>query len=80
LITRESAAPKPDPAGIHQLLSLWSAAPNDAVMIGDYDHDLTAGRRAGTHTVYVDPLKTGHWSDAADMTIQTLDELYRLRD
>jgi HAD superfamily hydrolase (TIGR01509 family) len=79
LITRESAPPKPDPAGIHQLLNLWSATPADAVMIGDYDHDLTAGRRAGTHTIYVDPTDSGIWSEGADLTIKTLSELCRFR-
>lgn len=79
VIARECAPPKPDPAGIRQLLTLWAASPADAVMVGDYDHDLRAGRSAGTHTVYVDPQNARTWSDGADLTVTHLDELTALR-
>ena len=48
IVGRETAAPKPDPGGIHHLLDAWRAAPEQAVMVGDYRYDLLAGRAVGT--------------------------------
>ncbi|MCH7923094.1 MAG: HAD-IA family hydrolase [Nitrospinae bacterium] len=44
---------KPHPEGILQVLQGWGAEPTRAVMVGDSDHDILAGKAAGTVTVAV---------------------------
>ncbi|WP_110185972.1 HAD family hydrolase [Pokkaliibacter plantistimulans] len=72
ILAREDAAAKPDPAGIHKLLSFWQASTSTAVMVGDFHYDLSAGRAAGVATLLVGreslwPALTDHhyvdWSD-----------------
>lgn len=75
LLSRECMAPKPAPDGIHYLLKSWQATIDDANMIGDSIHDLTAGRNANAATVYYDP--SGHFPHAshADLCVRHLSEL-----
>jgi HAD superfamily hydrolase (TIGR01509 family) len=75
LISRHCAPPKPDPAGIQRLLSLWGAQAGDAVMVGDHLFDLDTGRAAGTAVVYVDHTAEFPYRERADLCIRTLDEL-----
>ncbi len=77
VLGRESAAPKPNPEGIHKLLNYWKTPPQSVVMVGDYLFDLQAGRQAGTATVYVDIDGDDLWTPQADLRVQTLDELLR---
>lgn len=44
---------KPHPEGILQALHGWGVEPTRAVMVGDSDHDILAGKAAGTVTVAV---------------------------
>lgn len=75
LISRNCAAPKPDPAGIHLLLNHWQAAPDKAVMLGDHLFDLTTGRAAGTATIHIDRSGEFPHQQQADLSVQELDEL-----
>lgn len=77
LLSRDCAAPKPAPDGIHKLLNGWSASTNDAVMVGDYIHDLDAGINAGTATVYIDTSGKFPFKNSADVCIQQLTELIK---
>ena len=72
VLGRKEAAPKPDPAGIHQLLAEWGAEPSEAVMVGDYLFDLQAGRAAGTATVHVARPDGKTWPKFTDITVTTL--------
>lgn len=45
--------PKPDPEGIIQALSFFKIQPHEALMIGDADSDIEAGKRAGVKTVAI---------------------------
>jgi HAD superfamily hydrolase (TIGR01509 family) len=78
VVGREAAAPKPDPGGIHHLLDAWRAAPQQAVMVGDYRYDLLAGRAAGTATVYVDTRGAFPFAEHADVSVQSLAALTAL--
>ena len=75
LISRDCAAPKPHPAGIERLLAQWQAAPQQAVMVGDFVYDLQAGRAAGTSTLYIDPSAAFSDREYADWCVQSLAEL-----
>ncbi len=51
LITREDAAPKPDPAGILLACQRWGLKPEAVGMVGDFHYDIDAGRNAGCRTI-----------------------------
>lgn len=76
LLSRECATPKPAPDGILKLLTQWRAEAGNAVMVGDYLHDLASGRAAGTHTLYVDQSGRFEFKSLADVCIQNLPELF----
>jgi HAD superfamily hydrolase (TIGR01509 family) len=78
VLGRSEAPPKPDPAGIHRLLSEWGAAPSEAVMVGDYLFDLQAGRSAGTTTVHVGRPDGKAWLEYTDYSVTTMDEMLEL--
>jgi len=75
VLGRDEARPKPAPDGIEYLLNRWEAAPEETVMVGDYVHDLRAGRAAGTATVYIDRKGEGRWNQWADVVVRGLDAL-----
>jgi len=75
IIGRETCPPKPDAAGIHQLLSRWQADSANAVMVGDYHFDLDAGRNAHVTTVHFSPAGEFLWPDKTDIAIRSLAEL-----
>ncbi len=75
VLGRESVAPKPAPAGILDLLRIWGAEPEDALVVGDFRFDLLAGRAAGVETVYLDPSGTFPWAEFADRCVRSLSEL-----
>jgi len=72
VLGRREAPPKPDPAGIHLLLSGWKAEPSEAVMVGDYLFDLQAGRTAGTATVHVWRPDGKTWPQFTDISVTSL--------
>lgn len=55
VLGRNCAAPKPEPDGVRLLLARFGASPDQAVMVGDAEHDVVAGERAGTSMVRVAP-------------------------
>ena len=75
ILGRAEVSPKPDPAGIHHLLSRWGADPGEAVMVGDYLFDLQAGRAAGTTTVHVGRPDDKAWPEFTDLAVGSLKEL-----
>ncbi len=78
IVGRESSAPKPKPDGIHTLLAHWRRNAASAVIVGDYQYDLVAGRRAGVSCVYFDPEGSRKWESQADLRIEHLSELTEL--
>lgn len=53
VITRQDAAPKPSPDGVHAALAVLGVNPQHAVMVGDSPSDIHAARRAGALAVGV---------------------------
>ena len=72
---RDNAIPKPSPAGIQRLLTLWNESPDNTVMVGDYLFDLQAGKAAGTKTVYLDRKGLSAWTELADISVSNFNEL-----
>jgi len=73
--TRESAAPKPDPEAVHQLLDLWNLPKGNVVICGDYKHDINAGVAAGIRTIYFNSRNDEAWKVLAECTVHTWDEI-----
>ncbi|MCB9897724.1 MAG: HAD family hydrolase [Planctomycetes bacterium] len=77
VLGRDEAVPKPSADGILRLLAAWGGRPEDAVMVGDFEYDLMAGRAAGTATVYVDVTGAFPYRALADVAVARLDALLR---
>jgi HAD superfamily hydrolase (TIGR01509 family) len=75
LVAREDAPPKPDSACIHHTASQLGVATSHLLMIGDYRHDMDAGRAAGAMTALLTNGQTPTWPVEADLVIERLDEL-----
>jgi HAD superfamily hydrolase (TIGR01509 family) len=75
IVTRDCAAPKPDPAGVALLLRRWGVAASQAVVVGDWVYDAQAGRRAGAATVLVMRHGPKPWDDEADWLVPSLWEV-----
>ncbi|NND91796.1 MAG: HAD family hydrolase [Granulosicoccus sp.] len=75
IVSRDCCTAKPDPAGIHLLLSRWSAEPAEAVMVGDYLFDLQAGHSAGVTTVHLDVDNARLWPEITSVSVNSLHEL-----
>jgi HAD superfamily hydrolase (TIGR01509 family) len=75
VLGRSDALPKPDPDGIHHLLSSWGADPAETVMVGDYLFDLQAGRAAGATTIHVSRPDGKCWPEVTDLAVLDLAEL-----
>ena len=73
ILGRAEALPKPDPAGIHHLLEIWSVDPADAVMVGDFRFDLEAGRAAGCRTCLLH--EDNSWPELADWHLPDCERL-----
>tara|TARA_R110001592_G_scaffold199938_6_gene448681 strand:- start:52780 stop:53379 length:600 start_codon:yes stop_codon:yes gene_type:complete len=76
ILGRDEASPKPDPAGIHHLLDLWSVSPDHAIMVGDFRFDLEAGRAAGCRTCLLHA--DNSWPDLADWHFDNCENLLGL--
>ncbi len=63
--------PKPAPDGVIYLLNRFSASPEGCIMVGDYDYDIMAARRAGCIAV-----RLGEGN--GDLHISSLSELIPL--
>ena len=72
IVGRDCTAPKPDPAGVHKLLDGWGAAATDAVVVGDWVHDVRAGKRAGALGVLVRRHGVQPWESEADVVVDDL--------
>ena len=75
IISRDCCKAKPDPAGVHLLLSRWSAEAGDAVMVGDYLFDLQAGHSAGVATVHMDVDSRFEWPQFTSVAVGSLQAL-----
>jgi HAD superfamily hydrolase (TIGR01509 family) len=75
IVGRDEATPKPDPAGIHLLAQRLGHPAHSCLMIGDYVHDLNAGRNAGCFTVHLCHKGGERWPELTDLRISSLDEL-----
>jgi len=77
IIGRDEAPPKPDPAGLLDLLSRWQAPRAKAIFVGDNIYDMRTGRAAGVPTVLLASEQAGPDACGADYRVGSLTELAR---
>lgn len=77
VLGREETLPKPDPQGIHHLLEHWGAAPDNAVMVGDYLYDLLTAKAAGVGAVHLDTSGDFAWPEHTDLGVTSLATLHQ---
>ena len=75
LVARDDAPPKPDPACLHYTAERLGVPVEHLLMVGDYRHDMDAGRAAGAMTVLLTNGQTPAWPVEADLVIERLSEL-----
>lgn len=75
VLGRHEAAFKPDPEGVHQLLSVWSVDHSRAWFVGDSRHDLEAAENAGVPVAIVNPTPAPGWSGRAARLVDDLHAL-----
>ncbi|HJY81738.1 MAG TPA: HAD family hydrolase [Candidatus Binatia bacterium] len=75
LVAREDAPPKPDPACLHYTANQLAVPIEQLLMVGDYRHDMDAGRAAGAMTVLLTNGRLPSWPVEADLVIERLVEL-----
>jgi HAD superfamily hydrolase (TIGR01509 family) len=80
VVCREDGPPKPHPAGLLKLCEVWKANPADVLFVGDYLHDINAGRAAGVRTVLFASGELPHYAPLADFCISSFDEAKVLFD
>ena len=78
VVTREFPHLKPHPAPVLHILAAWDMAPRDALMIGDYLHDVECGNAAGTATCFFQNPERPFYGEDADFTVHSMAELGRL--
>jgi D-glycero-D-manno-heptose 1,7-bisphosphate phosphatase len=71
----ECSCRKPQPGMLLTALDRLHVEPADAVMIGDADSDIEAGRRAGTYTVQIVPDSTPSRADLSAPSLAAAVEL-----
>ena len=75
LVAREDAPPKPDPACLLYAAERLGVPIESLLMVGDFRHDMVAGRAAGAMTVLLTNGRTPSWPIEADLVIERLVEL-----
>ena len=75
LVAREDAPPKPDPACLLYAAERLGVPIESLLMVGDFRHDMDAGRAAGAITVLLTNGRTPSWPVEADLVIERLVEL-----
>ena len=80
VLTREDGPPKPDPAGLLKICSIWDAHVTEVIFMGDYLHDINCGRNAGMRTILFAPNETPHYSLLADFCVSSFAEAASLID
>lgn len=78
ILGRDEAPAKPAPDGLLALLRAFDLPPAQVVMVGDWIHDLRAGRAAGCVSVLVRRHPPQGWEGEADRIVEDLAALLDL--
>lgn len=77
MIDRDSGPAKPDGFGVLKLCETFGATPERTLVVGDFEHDLLAGKNAGAIAVLLKTHPKSHeFEDIADYAIDHLSEIF----
>jgi len=77
-VGREFEPLKPAPEPVWHILRQWGLTPAECLLVGDFHHDLHAGRAAGTATCFFHNPDTESFAHLADYTVSNYAELEHL--
>jgi HAD superfamily hydrolase (TIGR01509 family) len=76
IIGREDGPPKPDAFGVLSLCEQFNTKPAQAMVVGDFLHDLISAKAAGATAVLINNHKDAdEFSKYADYTVDSLNEI-----
>ena len=75
VITREDFPPKPDPTALLYLAKHFNVEPQECIYIGDFRFDIEAAKNAGMQSAHFDFKKKKLFSDFADYSFESFEEL-----
>ena len=78
ILGRDFPTMKPDPAPLLHILSILRVAPKDAIMVGDYIHDLECGAAAGASSCFFANPDLTDYAGSADYTVSSYKELEKI--
>ncbi|OGV58724.1 MAG: hypothetical protein A2X45_22525 [Lentisphaerae bacterium GWF2_50_93] len=78
VITREYPFMKPRPEPVIHMLEKWKLNPDEALVVGDYIHDIECGRAAGTRTCFFANPGSTSYAEFADYSVSSFSELMNL--
>ena len=78
IVTRDEPPLKPHPESVLRLLHRWHVPPAVTLVVGDYRHDIEAGRMAGTRTCFYQNPGVPFSGEGADHVVHSMQELHAI--
>jgi len=78
VLTREFPFIKPHPGPVLHMLREWKLRPAEALVIGDYIHDIESGKAAGAYSCFFENPGARSYSDHADYSVKSFRELEKI--
>jgi len=74
VVTREDAPPKPSKDSVVYALRKLNLSPFESILVGDYEFDMVAGKKAGVFTIFLK--SSNHYTSRyADLTLESIPQL-----
>lgn len=81
IVTRETGPVKPDAFGVVYLCKLFGTVPREALVVGDFLHDLLTARNAGARSVLLKTHREAkRFEEFADFSIDRIEEVVEIID
>ena len=78
VLTREHEFVKPDPETVRYFLREWSLKPQEALVVGDYIHDIECAKNAGARSCFYFNSGCCDYGAESDFTVRDFRELEAL--
>lgn len=78
IITRDYPHMKPSPLPVFHICEQWQLPPKQVLVVGDYLHDIQAGRAAGALTCFLKNIGAQDFSHESDYEVNSAFELKQL--
>ena len=78
ILTREHEFIKPDPETVRYFLREWALKPEEALVVGDYIHDIECAKNAGARACFYFNPGCSDFTSASDFAVRSFRELEAL--